>query len=170
MPVYTYEKAITLILSHGPGPVMSYTFEPKAAFPDGSPRVTSPATAEPPEILPAEILQNLKIIKEWMAEATGLNNYKPTKIREDFYQSEMVLTEDGAVRLEMTIGVRDPADPGEVKADPPALVYKREWDPADNLVSTDPRPEFSISYPAFAQFIEDQRRFIELINHLSEGA
>ena len=70
--------------------------------------------------------------------------------------------------MEYTVGVRDESDP-VVAADPPPLIYKRTWDPSDDLITTDARGEFDISYPAFQQFIQGQEDFLQIIGQIKAG-
>ena len=167
MPVYTFDQAITLNLSHGDPAelIVSYTFQPDPECP----RVLSPATTEPPELYPLEIRTNLKAVKDWMKRAEVLNEYHPKPLKESWYILELQLDADGKLTMEYTVGVRDESDPPVLATDPPPLVYKRVWDPSDDLITTDARGEFDISYPAFQQFIQGQEDFLQIIGQIKAG-
>jgi len=169
MPVYTQDEPRTLNLRDGDpaGIVVSYTFDPGIDCPHGCPRVSSPATTEPPELYPGEVLGNLDTVKKWLRKCELSSNYHPKKLRETWLTGEIHIEQSGAVVMEYVVGRRDETDPGAIGPSPPALHLKRTWNPGDNMILTDARGEFNISYPAFQQFIEIQEHFLQIIGQMS---
>ena len=170
MPVYTREQASTLYLTGGEPSeiIVEYTFVPGCFCPSlNCPRIKSPAANKPPETYPEEIAANLKLVKKWMQEAELADNYHPKAISETYFKTEFYLNANGILSFEFIAGMRSEDDPESIGSHP--AIIKRQWNPETNLITTDARGEYNISYPAFQRLIQIQETFIQAINQMTAG-
>lgn len=167
MPEYQEKERSTLLLRVSGETVVELTFDPIA---NDIPRVTSPAKAEDTEIYPIQARENLRKVKKWAARAELNNGYIPAPIEENYLKVEIDIRKSGKVKAEITIGLRD--ENGDLITDPelapPPFVLNRKWDPANNIITTDARGEFDISYPALQFNNRFQETFLALIQQITE--
>ena len=164
--IFSIQNGLTLRFRKPDPPhelVVSWEFK----YPDdpalaAAPRVISPATLEDTELYPTEIKVNHTAIKAWIKECERLGKVPRGDIPETYLNTRYRTLQDGSIQCRIRIGMMDPGT-GDLLPVPPPVDLTRTWSPVDNIITTEDRGEFDISYYAFMYLSDAQEDFINLI-------